>query len=1085
MKTTLRLLCLPLSAVSLPLSVSAAPFTARPVPGGLAAAALHTESGYLYCTQEPVAADFLGNGRRQWYAGGATISRFPESGTITLPSYTLPQWTPATIQPIAGIPLDADGDGDMDIFRVNAWGGMSGYFTMTVLLNQGGGTFTQGWRLDFEHNPGFASGNIQYRLVAGDFDRDGDVDMATLLQYEYAAGTVNKGSLAVRWNDGSGKFAAASVLQSSGFRSDATLGAGDFDNDGDLDLVCSAQAHWGDDELWHPSTRLFDNNGSGVFTASTADWFWGTTPVDLNRDGWTELANAKYVSWNNQSGNVAGGFNGPHTWPESGAGVIAGLSVFADANGDGFMDIILGSAKSLVMRTGNGDGAWSQPVTLGELSSWVMQVGAADSDSDGDTDFMVLMDNGSFVFFENRSHHRAADAQPASSGTHPLAGVTQLQCADFNRDGLDDLLAVTPSQNKLWICYGEQDGVPAAPVFKNTQGAAPGGATVVDLDRDGRPDIAYTLPSSGAVRRAMNNGPAPFAWADEAIATGLTGVNLITTGQLGTANGRMDLLTSSASTGQLRWLYQSGNTWLGQNVLNSSSPAPRTILTRNVAAGPGDEPFCLGTAGGSLRVRGFQLKGPWTGMCDLQHPVTASPHSPVMAWGKLHGDGVDKLVFVHGNGQLVYWVPGAAGAFGIGAAPSAIRALETVDWNRDGRDDILCATAGGISLFTWKNGWQREDLHSVSGGFTAIKVMDLNRDGFPDLAAATGTHVHFLKNAPRVLRATVSGAAETVIAAGQSASVLTVSATHQGRSGEPGTTWLADEEAALTGATLRFSRAVPNGSGQWKPGPALSKTELGQLLLSARLTVDSKVIGAAGPAALEDDGTVAINYNAVLGNLIPVAGGDTQHLGIRLTLTATAAQASNNRFYVSMISSRGRVLDSAAADETVPVMEGSGFTALVTVKPDHTPLQQWRLTHFGNPAGTEDRANEADFDRDGVPNLLEYAVGTDPAKNEPALNTANALAMLPLGNAQAPVKCRVTLAIEAMADSHVRLTVQAATGLNNWTSLASRTGGGAWTGLNPDFSVPSGGVTAHILTTAYTPQNTKRLFLRLLAEEIP
>ncbi len=41
-------------------------------------------------------------------------------------------------------------------------------------------------------------------------------------------------------------------------------------------------------------------------------------------------------------------------------------------------------------------------------------------------------------------------------------------------------------------------------------------------------------------------------------------------------------------------------------------------------------------------------------------------------------------------------------------------------------------------------------------------------------------------------------------------------------------------------------------------------------------------------------------------------------------------------------------------------------------------IQSWRQTNFGNAANTGTRADAADFDNDGIANLVEYATGTNP-----------------------------------------------------------------------------------------------------------
>ncbi len=53
-------------------------------------------------------------------------------------------------------------------------------------------------------------------------------------------------------------------------------------------------------------------------------------------------------------------------------------------------------------------------------------------------------------------------------------------------------------------------------------------------------------------------------------------------------------------------------------------------------------------------------------------------------------------------------------------------------------------------------------------------------------------------------------------------------------------------------------------------------------------------------------------------------------------------------------------------------------TGEVSVTTTLTPIEQWRLLHFGSPANSGDGADDNDFDKDGTKNLLEYALGLDP-----------------------------------------------------------------------------------------------------------
>jgi hypothetical protein len=50
-----------------------------------------------------------------------------------------------------------------------------------------------------------------------------------------------------------------------------------------------------------------------------------------------------------------------------------------------------------------------------------------------------------------------------------------------------------------------------------------------------------------------------------------------------------------------------------------------------------------------------------------------------------------------------------------------------------------------------------------------------------------------------------------------------------------------------------------------------------------------------------------------------------------------------------------------------------------------TQLQAWRLEHFGSSEGTGRAADLADWDNDGVLNLLEFAFGLNPTLSDAQL----------------------------------------------------------------------------------------------------
>lgn len=124
------------------------------------------------------------------------------------------QFLAGIVSPLSVVPADMDSDGDVDVFVLTS----TEFFW---LENDGSVAFTAPHSIyqtrtsysDYSGNP---YGNVHnYKMVSGDFDGDGDVDLATYIDtyafdgfYTYANGQQ------VQWhqNDGGGSFTAAEVI---------------------------------------------------------------------------------------------------------------------------------------------------------------------------------------------------------------------------------------------------------------------------------------------------------------------------------------------------------------------------------------------------------------------------------------------------------------------------------------------------------------------------------------------------------------------------------------------------------------------------------------------------------------------------------------------------------------------------------------------------------------------------------------------------------------------------------------------------------------------------------------------------------
>lgn len=194
-----------------------------------------------------------------------------------------------------------------------------------------------------------------------------------------------------------------------------------------------------------------------------------------------------------------------------------------------------------------------------------------------------------------------------------------------------------------------------------------------------------------------------------------------------------------------------------------------------------------------------------------------------------------------------------------------------------------------------------------------------------------------------------------------------------------------------------------------------------------------------------------------------------------LSLVSCGDAANPNDYFLfvgndnDFISATGKYMDASGTIQSYNAGFENDSMVLayrVRIVQPQPPVNTWRLAEFGTTSTTGNLADNADYDNDGVENLIEYALGSDPTLGTGVNGSAVAPTAL-IGDADILLTDRLTLSfsLQNPNPTDITYTVQATDDLGTWTSVASKTGSGAWTWL--------GGGTSRIVTSGTGPVSVK------------
>ncbi|GJM43240.1 MAG: hypothetical protein DHS20C21_00820 [Gemmatimonadota bacterium] len=607
---------------------------------------------------------------------------------------------------------DFDGDGIGDVVTVNSVGE-----SVSFLKGNGDATFQP--RTDTD-----VMGQFPHGLQIVDLDGDADLDLAVPVRGD-------NGWRAL-WNDGSGSFDLGDLYL--GGNHCHTLGAADFDLDGDIDILAgyaitkdmyfyaqvvaphivgTAPAHnatgvavsddieiWFDDDLAPlslvPEGFIVEGSQSGPRTAML-EWFGADQRVRITPDAPFLPGEVVRVTVNgngtvsSQGGVASGGYtfefmtrgaNAAGTFVSAPPIALPGSDpvdlVAADLDGDGVSDLAVANFLSgdvtLLLTGGNGLPTVGPTITTGGGGPAALWAG--DLTGDGQVDLVVAN-----VISSNVSILQNQGGTWVAGPPLPVVGAPfALTGADFDQDGDVDIAIAEIDPDFVRVCWNDGAGAfPTSAVIP--MNGSPLDLAVADFDRDGDLDIVAVDSANHQMDVILFNSMAGTFSLCAAYSTGFTPISVFPWDTNG--DGWIDLVSANYAAGGISVLQN-----LGAAVTPMPSFAPAFDLPANDlphgiwgADLTGDDQLELVTANsGGSDVSVFRNLG--GGAFDLASSVPAGTTPYSVVGGDWNGDGsVDLAVVNRTSGDLNLLMNGGSTGVPDTVVPTPLVGLQRVTPN--------------------------------------------------------------------------------------------------------------------------------------------------------------------------------------------------------------------------------------------------------------------------------------------------------------------------------------------------------------------------------------------------------------------
>lgn len=530
-----------------------------------------------------------------------------------------------------------------------------------------------------------------FDLFAGDLNLDGKPDLVVT--------TTGSPGVGVLLGGGDGTFLPVAWLtvSGSGFSpyQHNQVDIGDLNADGKPDLVIGDVGG---------NVLLVPGNGDGTFAAAVT-LVTLPQPVRAVRLGDIDsvagldvVAVSGYVASTSGDGNLA-------TVTRQMDGTFKAItntklteSLFAlavvDYDGDGKKDAVtLSGSGKLQLHRGLGDATFSPPVdnTVSAGGSFLL---AADLNSDGKIDFVSggrTYDGDAYstttVSLGN------GDGTVRSAALEAGAQHNGGALVDLNKDGKLDLALTSATTNELQLVSGRGDGsfVIGWPL---EQASA---AVLGDVNGDGKPDLLYVGSTQNKLAVALGSGDGNFAPARTFAVD--RGPSAVATGDFN-GDRKLDVVVSCYDTGVVSLLLGNGDGTFATQRTFSVGKGPNALAAADLDGDGKLDVLTANTDSDNVSV----LLGNGTGNFATSREYAAGKAPTAIALGDLNTDGKLDVVTSNADSNNVAYLQGgtltpgtllAAKLIASGTTPSAIAIS---DVNSDGKLDIVTANSDSSNL---------------------------------------------------------------------------------------------------------------------------------------------------------------------------------------------------------------------------------------------------------------------------------------------------------------------------------------------------------------------------------------------------